>query len=670
MPSLANKKLVDVAWQFLEGEELANALGTCFSTVRDENAWRTDKDEYHWGLYEGTGLGGVTVSSRKNVTYANATLPDNVCKMAVDTLTAKVATIRPIPQVLTSQGNWKDKRRAKKLRQLIQGEFYRQLVHEKLASKVIKDALVSRAGVVYVYADGKRPKVEHVKPWTLFVDDWDAEFGEPLTLMRLRTMDRRKAVAKLGTTKALKEKIREAGRLESVARMNRDEERSSTVDRVELLEAWYRCPDHDPDDKDHKCEGRHVIICEGALLFEEPWERPDFPFAILSYDTPNTGYWGTGIVQTLEGYQCSIDEANEKYNEALACSSKGVILRDGSGVFESDIVDGLRVIKCRPGPFEPKVFDFDLVNEHVRMRPPELVERGLAAVGLSQLAAQSKKPAGVDAGIALQTLDDIESQRHIVFGRRFESWCMDVARLIVETIKQIAKEHGDYAVKVPLKGAYLDLKWSDVHVDGFQLTMQSVGQLFTSFAGRLEKLKTLFDMQAIDRGTFMRELDAGDVQGELDLETVDRLRADEMIEAMLDAEPPANDNGGDIDRNYLAPDAYLPLRWAHRRAHQRRNMAQTEGAPLYVLGLLGRFIDDLDYLIKKEEGKDAAAMTPAGGPVQMDPNAPPPPPPGGGLPIDPMAAPAGDPTMMPMGMSPTGDQLMSGPDGAMPGMAA
>lgn len=662
MPSsLSNRaQVVEADWWEQKGDELANTLGTVFAIVRDENEWRTDKDEYHWGLYEGTGLGGVTLKSRRNMTYANAVLPDNVCKMAVDTLTAKVATIRPIPQVLTSKGNWKDQRRARKLRQLIQGEFYRQQIHEKTASRIIKDALVSRAGIVQVYREGKTPRVERVHPWTLYTDDWDAEFGEPLTLMRLRTMDRRKAMQKLGKTAKLREAIKDAGRFESTARINRDEERSSTVDRVELLEAWYRCPEHDDEDRDHKCQGRHVIICEGALLFEEEWPHNYFPFAVLTYDTPNTGWWGTGLVQTLEGYQYSINQANSKLDEMYEQSGKGVLLRDGSGVFKTDITDGLRVLHCRPGPYEPQVFDFDLVNEHMRMRPPELVERALNASGVSQMAAQSQKPAGVDSGIALQTLDDVESQRHIVFGRRFESWCMDVARLLIDVIKEIAKEYGDYAVKVPLKGAYLDLKWSDVRIDGFQLEMQSVGQLFTSFAGRLEKLKTVFEMGAIDRSTFLRQLDAGDVQGELDLETVDRLIVDEMIESMMDVEDePANDNADEPDPAYIAPNGYLPLEWAHKRAHQRRLEAQMNGAPQRVLSLLGDFIDECSYLID-EKLKKAAPPAPA-----VDPNAPMPPPgppPGGGLPVDPMA--------MPMAMGPEGDQLMSGPGGAMPPMAA
>jgi hypothetical protein len=387
------------------------------------------------------------------------------------------------------------------------------------------------------------------------------------------------------------------------------------------------------------------------VLFDEEWPHDYFPFAILTYDTPNTGFWGTGIAQMLEGYQVSINNSNSHLNEMYELSGKYIILRDGSGVFKYDIQNNLRILHCKPGPYDPTVFDADFVNEHLRMRPMELVERGLNASGVSQMAAQSQKPAGIEAGVALQTLDDIESQRHIVFGRRFESWCMDVMRLLIECVKKIAKDFGDYAVKVPLKGAYLDLKWSDVEIDGFQLQMQSIGQLYLSFTGKLDKLKSLFDAGLIDGATFMRYLDAGDIQAELDLETVHQTIVDEMIESMLDSDAEgvaANDND-----DYLAPYGDLPLDWAHKRAHQRKLQAQMEGAPQHVLDLMVRFIDDLEFLMDQQK---ATAMTPDGGPIPAG-AAPPVPgaPPGPVGPGGPMMPPP------PMGLAPQGDQLMTPP---------
>lgn len=643
---------VPADWWNRKGEELAGSLGVVFSTIRDENQWRADKDNFHWTLYEGNGLGGVSVRSRKNMTYRAATLPDNICKMSADTLTAKVATIRPIPQVLTSRGNWKDQRRARKMRQFIEGAFFQHKIHEELSAQIIRDALVSRGGVVQVDVDWRKKKttVERVHPETIFVDEWDAEFGQPLTMIRLRTMERFTALRVLGKTKEAREAIEKAGRFSSSTQIIREEERSSTVERVELLEAWHRCMDHDETDKDHVCTGKHVIICDGAVLFEEEWPHDYFPFAWLFYDMPPRGFFGSGLVQTLEGYQISTNEANSKLNEQYAQSGKAIILRDGSGVFKSQITNGLRVLECQPGPYDPVVFDMDMVNEHLRMRPSELIDRALNASGLSQMAVQSEKPAGVDSGIALQTLDDVETQRHIVFGRRFEAWCLNVARLLVEAVKKIAKKHGDFAVQVPMRGGFLDLKWEDVKIDGFQLQMQSVGQLYMSFAGRLEKLKTLFEMGAIDRGTFMRHMDAGDVQSELDLETADKLLVDEVIESMLDAQTSQEAND-----NYVDPHGDLPLAWAIRRVHQKKLQAQMDRAPKHVLDVLARFRDDLIYLEQKQAANTNAGA-PAEGPMPLGGGAPPPPapmPPDGGIPMDPgMAAGAPGNLLPPDGMAP------------------
>ncbi len=632
MPKDIPSKDVPADWWTKDGEELAETLGTVFTQVRDENAWRTDKDEYHWGLYEGTGMGGVTIRSRRNLTYANATLPDNVCKMSVDTLTSRVASIRPIPLVFTQRGNWTDQRKAKKLRQFGEGEFYRQKIHEEIAPRIIKDALVARGGVVQVYVDGKKPKVERVHPWTIFFDDWDAEFGEPLTCMRLRTVDLGIAMRKWGTTPEKREAIANAGRFSTLTTASSEEDRESTVKRIELVEAWYRCLGHDAEDG-HTCAGKHVIICDGAVLFEERWEHGYFPFAWLFYDTPNTGFFGSGLVQTIEGYQCSINETNSKLADQYANSGKLVILRDGSGVFKSDVTNGIRVAHCRPGPYEPFVADLNMVNEHLRMRPVELVERAMASTGVSTTSAQGKKQDGIESGIALQTLDDIETQRHIVFGRRFEAWCMNVMFLLFECVKKIAKKHGEYAVDVPMRGAYLPLKWSEVEIDGFQLHLQTVGHLYMSFAGKLEKLKTLFEMGAIDRGTFMRHLDAGDVQAELDLETADKLLVDEIIESMLDAtdRESANDN-------YVDPHGDLPLAWGIRRVHQKKLQAQMEGAPLHVLQVLDRFKQDLQYLEEKAAREAAAKAAGAAGPTPLGGGPPPPDapmPPDGGVPMSP-----------------------------------
>ena len=304
-----------------------------------------------------------------------------------------------------------------------------------------------------------------------------------------------------------------------------------------------------------------------------------------------------------------------------------IMVPDNAKMSYQDIRNGIHIVGHAPGG-KPEVHHMDLVNEHMRARPRELTEDGLNDAGVSQMAAQSQKPAGVTAAVALQTLDDIETERFLIFGRAYETWNLDVARRFIDCARLIAKTQGDYRVSVPMKGGILKLRWNDVYVEGVEVRVFPTSLLPQQLSGRLEKLTMLWEAQLIDRATFLRQLDAPDLQAEMDLETADKLVIDEMIERMLDAE---EDEG---DGAYMPPTSYQPFEWAARRSQQKYNRALLDGAPEYNLDMLQRYMKHCDVEIKK---LTPAAPPPAPANVQgADVNAMPPAQP---MPMDPMAAP-------------------------------
>jgi hypothetical protein len=147
----------------------------------------------------------------------------------------------------------------------------------------------------------------------------------------------------------------------------------------------------------------------------------------------------------------------------------------------------------------------------------------------------------------------------------------------------------------------------------------------------MQRLVELFDKGIVDRSTFLRELGAPDLAAELDTETADKLNVDERIEVMLDAE---EDEGE--EKAYKPPTAYQDLAWAAKRAQQRLNQAETDGAPEFNLALLRNFIDDCEELIGVANPANDAAMASPGG-------APAPPPPDAGAPLPP-----GEPMLAPV----------------------
>lgn len=645
----------DARWPAQPKGEAHAALIAVFQTVRDESSWRIDADELHLGFYKQSERYGVRGGSLRNHSYEQATLPHNVCRGAVDTLQSKIAKHRPLPQCLTQRGSWTNQKRARKMTQFLEGEFYRQRIYERHAPMIVRDALIFGRGHLRIWVEGRRIKAERLFPWEVFEDEWDARYGSPRNRYYARSMDRGVALEAFarteggGWSKAIREAIESAGRFGD--RLEADSGASSTVDRIDVVEAFHLCDDPDahcdyqeskrpdsdvaededtddagtgetrgrgPRPRKHTCTGRHIVITTAGTLIDEPWEYDYFPDVTLSYNEAVTGSKGTGLVEQLEGYQYQINEASERLTEQYRLSGVHVAVPDNAKISYQDIRNGIHVLGHGPGGV-PQVLQMDLVNEHMRARPRELREDALNDAGLSELSVQSEKPAGITAAIALQTLDDIETERFMMFGRAYESWNLDLARRFIDCAKLIAETQGDHAVSVPMKGGLLPLKWSDVSVDGIEIRVFPTSLLPQQLSARLEKLTMLWQSQLIDRATFLRHLDAPDMQAEIDLETADKLVIDEMLERMLDAE---EDEG---DRAYMPPTAYQPFDWAARRAQQKYNRALLDGAPEFNLDMLQRFMKQCQQEMNK---LTPAAPSPgpanvSGMPTMPDAGAPP-----------------------------------------------
>jgi hypothetical protein len=621
--------------------------------VREECAWRVDADEYHLGLYCSSDKPGVKGNSRRGYEYGPATLPYNVCRSAVDTLQTKIAKHRPLPQILTQRGNWKNQKRAKKMGQFLEGEFYRQRIYENHAKSIIRDALIFGRGALKVWSEGRRIKVERAHPWELFADEWDSRYGSPRNLYHCRSVDKGVLLETYARSESggFKPKIREA--IESAGRFDLDDDWASnggcTVDRIDIIEAWHLCDrpeEHaqaedieEPSDEDedpktgvpraqgeqpakHKCTGRHVVVTTSGTLIDEPWEYDYFPYVVLNYNEAVVGVWGHGLVEQLEGYQYEINQSSERLSDMFHLSGVHVMIPDNAKVLDQQVRNGIWTMRHQPGG-KPEVHQMDLVNEHVRIRPKELTEDALNDAGLSQMSVQSQKP-NVESGIAIQTLDDIETERFMVFGRAYETWNVELGRRFIDCAKQIAAAYGDHAVSVPMKGGLLKLRWTDVYVDGVELRAFPTSLLPTQPAARLERLMMLWERQAIDRDTFYRHLDAPDMQAEMDLALSAKLVVDEMLDKMLEAE----EEDGEATA-YIAPTAYQPFDWAAERAQAKLNRAFLDGAPEFNMELLRQYIRHCEAeMVKLTPPAPAMPAAPAN---------------------DMAAAPGGDPSMMPGG---------------------
>ena len=167
-----------------------------------------------------------------------------------------------------------------------------------------------------------------------------------------------------------------------------------------------------------------------------------YPIVNVYYNEPVSNGKTVSIVDELEGIQTQIDLINAKIAATSQLTPANLVFIDEqSGLKASDVNNKdcqIYPVGIQPGntanpvnvvtpvPFDTSwstMLDF-------------YINKAYDMVGISQLSAQSRKPSGLDSGVALQTMEDIESDRFEVQVNHFINAYIDVTRKLIEIIPE------------------------------------------------------------------------------------------------------------------------------------------------------------------------------------------------------------------------------------------
>ena len=170
-----------------------------------------------------------------------------------------------------------------------------------------------------------------------------------------------------------------------------------------------------------------------------------YPIVNVYYNEPINNGKTVSIVDELEGIQTQIDLINSKIAATSQLTPANLVFIDEqSGLKASDVNNKdcqIYPVGIQPGntanpvnvvtpvPFDPSwsaMLDF-------------YINKAYDMIGISQLSAQSRKPSGLDSGVALQTMEDIESDRFEVQVNHFINAYIDVTRKLIEIIPEDAE---------------------------------------------------------------------------------------------------------------------------------------------------------------------------------------------------------------------------------------
>jgi hypothetical protein len=402
---------------------------------------------------------------------------------------------------------------------------------------------------------------------------------------------------------------------------------------IECHEAW-----HLPSGPE-ATDGRHVICTGNVTLFDAPWEKDHYPFTFIRWTENPMSFWGNGLAKEVKGIQVEINKLLARIQEQMHLATPKVFIEDSSKIVQSHLNNRVfGAIKYRGTP--PQFFVPRSVSGEMFAHLDRLVDRAYEMTGISQLAAQSKKPVGLESGRALREFSDIESERFMVVGQAYEQSFLDATELIIDLIKDAHERNDTYTVASFDKKSGLEkVKWSDISLkdDEYVIQVKPIGSLPQTPSA---KLSSVAEMHM--NGFFTTE-EAHQLLDFPDLETANKLKTsfidviDKIIENILEKS------------KFTAPESYMNLELGIARMQQAYNVSLVDDVSNMKLELMRRWISQANGLLAQKNapvpGQAPGAMGPVPGGMPLQPSpipqmGPMAPPPGMPLPESPAAGPA------------------------------
>ncbi len=630
-------------WWRLEGADAVSSLWQWSDVRRGYLRGYHAMDLIHEAIYEGRPvgrrLGNAAMDFLRAQNKASSYL--NVLQSMVDTVVSRIGKHRSMPVIGCDDAEYSEK-------------LYARRASRVLRRKIGQPAVVRGDGFTESIRVGGDVCPEQFPRCELVFDDGESRVnGWPRTLARVKLVDRDQLIAMYPKA---------AARIRAVAPATRDVwspydyDAPIDPDQVEVIKAW-RLPSF-PGAKD----GKHVIAIRdgGEPLCERAWTRPRFPMARVQWTPSLRGFLGIGLVQQLAGSQNKVNELWAEHQEALHWASSLTIFNQrGSNIDKHQQRQrGLKIVEydgalptyLAPNPASTQAMD------SLRWLIQEMYEIS----GISQAAAASKNSLGPNAsGKALDTMDDLQSDRFNQFELQYSMGRVDVGQTMLDEAKDLSEEADKPGSDIELAPWIISIDWMKFDFDGggYHLNIEPINFLPDTRSGKLD---TLGDMAKIP-GLLNNPLITASLFEEPDIARANRhllgpiRMLEKVMEMLADKSVPLEDC---VPTPYMLSSPGL----AKEMAIGELGNAFSEEADDATLGRYRWFLTMLDGEEKRSAPGATGPLPP--GAMPTDASAPPPMP--GPPPMDPNAMPPGMPPGFPDPMNGATSQLAAGMQPQLP----
>lgn len=583
-------------WWKEDENNMHNAIFTYVNTIENKQSYKESLNLRHLRLYgnsESLSNSGYRYFRNEPSSALQHSVTLNIVQSMVDTVTSKITKNRPKLSFLTNGGDYTLQNRARKLSKFISGQFQQSKYYKK-STQAFRDACILGTGAVKIYRNGTEVCAERVFIPELTVDDNESIYGEPRQLHQTKYINKDVLI---GMFPEHEEYIVALVSNPSVLGANQSFDPSSNM--IKVIESWHLPSSSEAED------GLHCISIANKTLMSEPWTKKYFPFVFLRWQERPIGFFGQGISEQLTGLQLEINKILRTIQIAMHLVSVPKLLVDAaSKVVPAHLNNKIGGIIKYYGK-APTYAALGSIPSELFMQLDRLYTRAFEVVGVSQLSAQSTKPAGLNSGKALRTYNDLESERFLEVSYRYEQSFIEAAEIFIDLAKDINESLGGKYEVNSASSKFLDtIKWEDVDMDSSKYSMQifPMAALSGTPADRLSDVQELLAAGFISKEDGMKLLDFPDLEQFYKFNNAGSVDIDKAIELIVE------------DGVYQTPEPYQNLALGIQKMQQAYLHYRTSGLSESSLELFRRWMEDATVLIAKASTANQVEQAPAGNP--------------------------------------------------------
>ena len=459
--------------------------------LKSLNAQRIVKYYRNRSLYESTPRLNIENIKNPNVVgyYNNinelnedttATPNLNVIKSCIDTLSSKIAQSKVRPFFNCVNGSFKDIQTVKSAQQFFDQYYDAEDVNKKV-SEAFRDACIFENGYVFIDVDSK--KIDKALPWQIYERPSELSYGK-VTRTYYERKDYPVTLLPAKVYNAIKDKI---GLAEYVTY-------GLYFDTVNKIKVYY-VPEYD-------------------YILEESFEAGRTPFIRIYYNCPVSGNTSNSVVDMLYTIQLEINTLMNKIKDASQLNiAMTYLIPKGSGLKTGQLNNRIgNIIEYEPtsnmtgSPVTVSTPSF--IDPQYMALLNELIAKAYELVGISALSAQSKKPTGLNSGIALSTMEDVESERFETQLNQVIKSYVDIARTCLE----VFPKDEDILPEVTTR---MTIKWGDIVEESkkMQIQFSSADALSKDPSQKLQQLIALAQAGVIPQSRISQFMEIPDLQG-------------------------------------------------------------------------------------------------------------------------------------------------------------